>query len=52
MFALVLCLMAPCLVEAQDKPDCGGRIRFAVISCLYSYIYTKMFLDVRLIFPG
>ena len=35
---LLLCLMEPCWVLAQERPGCKGRIRFAVISCLYFYI--------------
>ena len=35
---------------AQGRPGCGDRIRFAVISCLYSYICEEMLLDIHIIF--
>ena len=51
LFALLLCLMEPCLVVARGgRTGCGAFIRFAVISFLNSHICAKGCFDIDIMF--
>ena len=53
VFALLLCLTEPCLVGGQlGNDDSNGRVRFAVISYIYSHIRAETNFDTPNIFSS
>ena len=53
VFALLLCLTEPCLVAATlGNDDSNGRVRFALISYIYSHIHAENVLDTPNIFSS